>query len=214
MNTLSTKRRRMRTLLRTRIRAMVAEDIAQIMDIERESFPAMWPQTAYRRELNNKIARYRVITEVRDEPFEAPGAPGVWGAIRRIVGSPPATDEYLLGFIGVWLMVGEAHIVTVAVRESHRRMGIGERLVLAALDIATDAGQDVATLEVRASNLAARRLYEKYDFVHVGLRKRYYSDNNEDAVIMTTPDLYAASYQARIADLRSRHQASYPDLWE
>ncbi len=191
---------------------MSVEDITQVADIERESFPSMWPQTAYRRELANKIARYTVVTELRDEQ-PAPST-GVWGTLRRIVGVEPAqANEYLLGFIGVWLMAGEAHIVTVAVRQTHRRMGIGERLLIAAIEQAMEFGQEVVTLEVRASNDAARRLYEKYGFANVGRRVRYYTDNNEDAIIMTTPELDTKEFRARFDDLRQRHRAEYADLW-
>lgn len=205
----------MRTLLRTTLRPMTADDIAQVADVERESFPSMWPQTAYKRELVNKLARYLVLTEVRDTPLEPPATSGLWGALRRLVGADPAAGphEYLLGFIGLWLMVGEAHIVTVAVRERYRRMGIGERLLIAALELAVDADQETATLEVRASNEAAQQLYEKYGFARLGLRKRYYTDNNEDAVIMTTPDLYTDAFRTRFSELRSRHRDEYPDLW-
>ena len=205
----------MRTALRTSLRPMAAGDIAQVADVERESFPSMWPQTAYKRELANKLAHYLVLTELRDTEIEPPATGGLWGALRRIVGSEPATGthEYLLGFIGLWLMVGEAHIVTVAVRERYRRMGIGERLVIAALELAMDAEQDEATLEVRASNESAQRLYEKYGFARLGLRKRYYTDNNEDAVIMTTPRLTDSAFLARFQDLRATHRAEYPDLW-
>ena len=202
----------MRTLLHTRIRPMSVEDIPQVADVERESFPSMWPQTAYRRELTNKIARYTVVTELRDESSAQPA--GVWNALRRMVGVEPAqTTEHLLGFIGVWLMAGEAHIVTVAVRTSRRRMGIGERLLIAAIEQAIECGQELVTLEVRASNDAARRLYEKYGFNNVGRRVRYYTDNNEDAIIMTTPDLDAAAFRAHFDDLRRRHRAEYGDLW-
>ena len=208
----------MRTLLRTILRPMDAEDIPQVADIERESFPSMWPQTAYRRELTNKIARYVVITELRDEPVAGTPEPrGLWGALRRIVGNadepPSLSNEFLLGFVGVWLMVGEAHIVTVAVREQYRRMGIGERLLIASVELARDAEQEVVTLEVRASNDAAQLLYEKYGFAKVGLRKRYYTDDNEDAVIMTTPALRSAACEARFAQLRAVHQGEFPDLW-
>ena len=197
---------------------MDAEDIPQVADIERESFPSMWPQTAYRRELTNKIARYVVITELRDEPVASTPEPrGLWGALRRIVGNadepPPLSNEFLLGFVGVWLMVGEAHIVTVAVREHYRRMGIGERLLIASVELARDAEQEVVTLEVRASNEAAQLLYEKYGFAKVGLRKRYYTDDNEDAVIMTTPALRSPAFEARFAQLRAVHQGEFPDLW-
>jgi ribosomal-protein-alanine N-acetyltransferase len=194
---------------------MTAADIAQVADVERESFPSMWPQTAYKRELANKLARYVVLTELRDAPIDPPATSGLWGALRRIMGgdAPAGTHEYLLGFIGLWLMVGEAHIVTVAVRERYRRMGIGERLVIAALELAMEAGQEVATLEVRASNDAAQLLYAKYGFARLGLRKRYYSDNNEDAVIMTTPDLLGEAFRSRFAELRDQHRAEYLDLW-
>jgi ribosomal-protein-alanine N-acetyltransferase len=204
----------MRTLLHTRLRAMNEHDIPQVMDIEREAFPSSWPQTAYKRELQNKAARYLVITEpIADTPsVTAPS--GVWGTLRRIVGGESvAADEHLLGFIGVWLMVGEAHIVTVAVRDEERRRGIGERLLIACIEMAREYDQEVITLEVRASNVAARRLYEKYGFAQAGIRKRYYSDNHEDAVIMTTPAIASAGFGAQFAGLRARHQARFPDLW-
>lgn len=203
----------MRTLLRTRLRPMCADDIGQIVDIERESFPSSWPQTAYRRELTNAIARYTVLCEVV-EPPPPPAPAGLWWTLRRIVGSENApSGEHILGFIGVWLMVGEAHVVTVAVREEYRRMGIGERLLIAAIDQAAEYDQEAVTLEVRASNEGAQLLYEKYGFARVGLRKRYYTDNNEDAVLMTTPDIGTPAYRALLEDLRARHQAAHPDLW-
>lgn len=193
---------------------MSGEDITQVADIERESFPSMWPQTAYRRELTNKIARYTVITELREDVPPAAPAPGLWGTFRRIVRTEGApSSEHLLGFIGLWLMVGEAHIVTVAVREAYRRMGIGERLLIAAIEQAEEHDQECVTLEVRASNEGAQLLYEKYGFARVGLRRRYYTDNNEDAVLMTTPDLVTPAHRTRFAELRERHQDRYPDLW-
>ncbi len=194
---------------------MSADDIAQVADIERESFPAMWPQTAYRRELTNQIARYVVITELRDDaPQRERQHAGLFGALRRIVGSDgPAMAEHLLGFIGIWLMVGEAHIVTVAVREDYRRMGIGERLLIAAIEQATAYDQELVTLEVRASNDTAQRMYEKYGFLRAGVRKRYYTDNNEDAVIMTTPEIASPAFRALFNQLRDEHRAQYGDLW-
>jgi ribosomal-protein-alanine N-acetyltransferase len=193
---------------------MTAGDIAQVMDIERESFTSMWPQTAYRRELQNKVARYFVITETDDDTPAESAPNGLWHTLRRIV-SNESTDSVgrLLGFIGVWLVAGEAHIVTVAVRESHRRMGIGERLVIATIEAALEYGQEVLTLEVRKSNEAAQLLYEKYGFSRVGLRKRYYTDNNEDAVLMTTPDINSAGFLALFDMQKNQHRTAYPDLW-
>jgi [ribosomal protein S18]-alanine N-acetyltransferase len=204
----------MRTLLRTRLRPMIESDIAQVMDIEREAFPSSWPQTAYKRELQNSAARYLVVTEARDEPGETAPQRGMWGAIRRIVGGEPAAEnEHLLGFIGVWLMVGEAHVVTVAVRDDCRRMGIGERLLIACIEMALEYDQELITLEVRATNEAAQRLYEKYGFDRAGLRVRYYSDNHEDAVIMTTPPIAQTGFRARFEELKARHRERNPDLW-
>jgi ribosomal-protein-alanine N-acetyltransferase len=207
----------MRLALRTRLRTMASDDVPEVMEIERESFPSMWPQTAYRRELQNKLARYVVLTEVRDDeqPASAPGGTGLFGAIRRVVGGDGGrtSNERLLGFIGVWLMVDEAHIVTVAVREEYRRMGIGERLLIACIELSMDHAQRAVTLEVRRSNEVAQRLYEKYGFDRIGLRVKYYTDNNEDAVLMATPDLGSPGYIERFQQLREDHQRRYPDLW-
>ena len=205
----------MRTLLRTRLRPMSADDITQVADIERESFPSAWPPTAYKRELTNQIARYLVLAEVGAGEAAAPQpSSGILGKLRRIVGSDvPAASEQLLGFIGIWLMVGEAHVVTFAVREAYRRHGVGERLLIAAIEQSMAYDQKVVTLEVRASNDAAQRLYEKYGFANVGVRKRYYTDDNEDAVIMTTPEIASTGYRARFEALRDEHRVQHPDLW-
>ena len=192
-------------------------DIPQVAEIERASFPSAWPQTAYKRELQNSAARYLVVTELGDDAPEQPPPAGVWSALRRIltVGESEApADERLLGFIGIWLMVGEAHIVTVAVRDEYRRMGIGERLLIACIEMALGYDQEVVTLEVRRSNQAAQRLYEKYGFAHVGVRVRYYSDNHEDAVIMTTPPIASTGNRGRLAELAARHRTRWPDLWD
>lgn len=191
-------------------------DIPQVAEIERASFPSSWPQTAYKRELQNSAARYFVVTEPCDGGTAPPQQTGVWSALRRIVGvdaGEPPTAERLLGFIGVWLMVGEAHIVTIAVREEDRRRGVGERLLIACIEMALSFDQEVVTLEVRRSNDAAQRLYEKYGFGRAGVRVRYYSDDHEDAVIMTTPAIASTGYRARFAQLQARHRAAHPDLW-
>ena len=194
---------------------MTADDIPQVVEIERESFPSMWPQTAYRRELQNKLARYIVVAEPADPEAPAPPPRGALrSAIRRIVGPAVGTQDHLLGFIGVWIMAGEAHIVTIAVREARRRMGLGERLLIACVELAMHAGQEVVTLEVRKSNEGAQHLYEKYGFQRVGLRVRYYTDNNEDAVLMTTSDIATAAYGDLFERLRDEHRARYPDLWD
>jgi len=161
--------------LKVVIEPMAVDYLAEVQAIEKASFSSPWPPHAYRSELeSNRLAQY-LVARVADE---------------------------VAGYGGMWLMVDEAHITTFAVHPSWRRQRIGERLLLAFLDLAVDRRAREATLEVRLSNLAARRLYEKYGFRPVGLRPRYYSDDNEDALIMTTDGLRDQPMHDRIARLR------------
>jgi ribosomal-protein-alanine N-acetyltransferase len=216
------------TAVRYQVRPMDLGDISQVMEIERESFLNMWPTTAFKRELqHNRLARYLVAVEQREEGEEAmaslaerePMAPsmpppsmGRWlGELKRLFGDEEeeeaeTTGEPIVGFVGIWLTLDEAHIVTIAVRESHRGRGIGELLLIAAIALATLNDQDLVTLECRASNQAAQALYEKYGFKRVGVRHRYYSDNHEDAVIMTTEPIHSAPYQALLQRLKEEHR--------
>ncbi len=163
------------------IRPMRVADLAAVQQIERASFMTPWPQQAYRQELEtNRLAQY-LVAQIGDE---------------------------VVAYGGIWLMVDEAHITTFAVHPRDRRRKIGERLILALLDLAADRGAREATLEVRLSNLPARRLYEKYGFRPVGIRPRYYSDNNEDALIMTTEPLALPAMRDRVARLRTELDAA------
>ena len=169
------------------VEPMRLEDLPTVHDIERRSFTTPWPAHAYRTELEtNRLAHYRVAR----------------------------ADGRVVAYAGIWLMVDEAHITTFAVEPAWRRRRIGETLLLALLDLAIERGAREATLEVRLSNLAARRLYEKYGFRPVGIRPRYYSDNNEDALIMTTLALREPKMQDRLERLRvdlERTPASIPE---
>jgi ribosomal-protein-alanine N-acetyltransferase len=163
---------------------MSVDDLAAVQEIERESFTTPWPPHAYRAELEtNRMAHYIVARH----------------------------GDRIVGFAGVWLMVDEAHITTFAVRKTWRRQGVGERLLIALLALAEARGAREATLEVRPSNHPARRLYEKYGFAPVGVRPRYYSDDNEDALIMTTDRLDGRQMRDRLAGLRAA-VAKRPDI--
>jgi ribosomal-protein-alanine N-acetyltransferase len=158
------------------IEPMRLEHLDAVHQIELASFSAPWPPNAYRSELEtNRLASYLVAR---------------------------AGDE-IVAYGGMWLMVDEAHITTFAVHPRWRRQRIGERLLMAFLDLAVDRHAREATLEVRLSNLGARRLYEKYGFRPVGLRPRYYSDDGEDALIMTTDPLADSVFRERVARLRA-----------
>ncbi len=156
--------------------AMRIDDLGAVHEIEQASFTAPWPPNAYLSELQtNRLAHYLVVR----------------------------VDDRVVGFGGIWLMVDEAHITTFAIHPDWRRLRLGERLLVALLDVAVERRADEATLEVRLSNLAARRLYEKFGFRPVGIRPRYYTDNGEDALIMTTERLDSVPMVARIARLRA-----------
>lgn len=171
---------------------MAQRDIPAVLAIEREAFPTGLPPTAFDRELqNSRLTRYLVAVE-----HETPSG-------RQ---ESPVGREQIVGFLGLWLMVGEGHIVSIAVKESHRQRGIGELLIMSALDIAAAHHLEIVTLECRVSNTAAQRLYEKYGFRRVGLRPRYYTDNNEDAVVMTTPPLNSNVFQRLLAQRKAAHR--------
>jgi ribosomal-protein-alanine N-acetyltransferase len=162
--------------LKVRIDRMTVDDLPAVQEIERVSFLTPWPSQAYRSEIEtNRLAAYLVA----------------WSGAE------------IVGYGGIWLMVDEAHVTTFAVHPDWRRQRIGERLILALLDEAIRRGAREATLEVRLSNLAARRLYEKYGFRPAGLRPRYYTDDNEDALIMTTDPLTAPTMVERLERLRA-----------
>ena len=189
---------------RYRLRTMIEADIDQVAEIERESFPTTWPRTAYSRELSNKLARYLVVVDpVREYQPPARRKRSLLNILHRDTpAGPPA--EYVVGYVGVWLMVDEAHIVAIAVKEDYRGLGLGELLLAEAVQVALDNRQELVTLEVRRTNTVAQALYEKYRFLKVGVRKRYYSDNHEDAIIMSTPPIQSDSYLEHLAYLRER----------
>jgi len=158
------------------IEDMSLDDIDGVQEVERASFPVPWPANAFRHELTqNKNAHYIVAKE----------------------------GEHIVGYAGLWLSLDEAHITTFAVLPEYRRRKIGERMLLAIFERAEKLGAEWLTLEVRASNLPAQRLYEKYGFRPAGIRRHYYSDNNEDAIIMWTERLRDRGVRERIANLRA-----------
>jgi ribosomal-protein-alanine N-acetyltransferase len=119
---------------------------------------------------------------------------------------PEERDELLVGFIGIWLLIDEAHIVTIAVRDGHRGRGVGELLLIAAIETALKERQPVVSLECRVSNAVALRLYEKYGFQRSGLRRRYYSDNHEDAYALTAGGIGTPTYGRLFRQLREEHR--------
>ncbi len=182
---------------------MTVADIPEVIEIERQSFSLPWPSNAYKRELqDNRTAHYIVVR--RQEPGKpAPPSPpvrqeehrGLFGFLRSLGPSPPPPPRTgpptIYAYAGLWLMVDEAHITTIAVRPEMRGNGLGELALCGLIDTALEVGARIMTLEVRISNTVAQNLYLKYGFKQSGLRRRYYSDNNEDALIMTAENISA-----------------------
>ncbi len=206
------------------VRLMRREDIAQVTEIDREAFPTLWPPVNYERELENRLAHYIVACDeeekVEESEVEAPlekDPPGLASRVRRLFNYnrffghelPKSGKQYIIGFAGFWIMVGEAHITNIAVRELHRRQGIGELLLIFAIDLATKLNAHIITLEVRASNTAAQSLYCKYGFTQAGLRRNYYVDNKEDAVIMSTENITSVPFQAHLQRLKQAHSRKW-----
>ena len=122
---------------------------------------------------------------------------------------PPPENPAIAGYVSVWYQGDEAHIVEIAVRETLRGNGIGELLLIGSLRAAVARGSRVMTLEARVSNFIAQRLYEKYNFQSVGIRKGYYSDNREDAVIMTTTPINVAEYRKLFTTLQETWESRW-----
>ncbi len=154
------------------IRRMRREDLVRVMEIERECFSAPWSEHAYLTEINNRSAYYVVAV------FECS----------------------VVGYAGMWLVMDEAHITTLGVAPSYRRRRIAEQLIINLLEEAKRRGARRATLEVRESNIAAQSLYKKYGFVPIAIRRGYYTDNRENAIVMWIENLddprFLAEYNA------------------
>ena len=214
------------------LRRLRAEDIEQVVEIEREAFAPMVMGTSFKRQLTNRYARYLVAYQSDTEGQEtaAPPSPSaealtlppdasLWGrmvrGVKELVRKEPAVAgpaPDIAGYVGIWFQGNEAHITEIAVREGLRGNGIGELLLIGSVRVALENGSAVLTLEARVSNFIARRLYEKYGFKDVGIRKGYYSDNREDAVIMTTSPIHTGQYRQLFQDLQEAFLARWGEI--
>lgn len=196
------------------VEQMTMADVPRVVEIEKLSYPATWPPSAYRKELqDNRWAHYIVL---RDSGLMEPQERVVQEPerVRRpfplsllpsrsvaTLASPNQTS--IIGFAGLWLMVDEAHITTIAIHPDYRGKGLGELELATMIDIANQIGAKWVTLEVRVSNYVAQNLYRKYGFREAGMRPRYYSDNQEDAIIMWTEELSSPAYKERFQHLKT-----------
>ncbi len=201
--------------MRYAIRPMRLEDVPQATEIDQQCFPTQWPPPPYKRDLlSNRRVHYLVACEEQNHaaPIKEAEQRGslldhLLGGVRRFFYAEEASPsgQRIVGLIGFRLMAGEAHITTIGVRQAYRRQGIGELLLISAIDLALMRHAQVMTLEVRLSNSAAQALYEKYGFAENGVRRGYYTDNREDGVIMATDTLTSAPFQSQFQRLKRAH---------
>ena len=159
------------------IRRMRLEDIEHVSRLERRCYTLPWSSSAYVTEVGNPNAYYTVALD---------------------------EEGTVIGYAGMWVIMDELHITTIAVDSVVRGRKIGERLLLDLIEEGMERGADRATLEVRQNNTVAHNLYLKYGFEDVAVRKNYYSDNGENAIIMWANNLFSPEYQALLRDHKHR----------
>lgn len=142
-------------------------DVPRVAELDRQCFTTPWHESAYYTEVANRSAYYIVAR----------------------------LGEEIVGYSGMWIIMDESHITTIGVDANYRGKKIGEQILLAMIEESYRRGAKRATLEVRETNAIAQNLYRKYGFVPAAIRKKYYSDNDENAVVMWVDDIASPSYQ-------------------
>ncbi len=208
-----------------KVRYMRKQDIEQVTVIDRDAFPTEWPPTNFPRELENKLAYYIIAYEKKDtnqpaitQATDKATPPGLVSRIKRIFvrGQPPAEDPpeevNIMGYAGMWIMADEAHVTSIASDKEHRHQGIGEVLLISLIELAMKKQARIVTLEARVSNQVAQNLYYKFGFDKLGVRKAYYLDNKEDAVIMSTEYIGSPSYKEKFSKVKESHRKKSGDF--
>jgi ribosomal-protein-alanine N-acetyltransferase len=201
------------------VRLMRRDDIDQVTRLDREAFPTEWPPTNFSREMENRLAFYVVACDGTPPAPASPAPPpvpepGISGWFKRLFGRSDhrvaaRSEEKVIGYAGMWVLADEAHIMSIASRQDYRRKGVGEILLIAIFDLALKHYARTVTLEVRISNTAAQSLYFKYGFKQTGLRKGYYLDNREDALVMSTDYIGSGEFKELVRRLRQAHEKKW-----
>ncbi len=157
------------------VRPLASPDIATVQSLEKESFTTTWQEGAFENELKNPCARYRVLCD---------------------------SSQTVVGYAGYWLVDDEAHITSIAVNSRLRGRRLGQLLLHALLQQATSDGARWVTLEVRADNLPAQKLYRKFGFAKVGTRRQYYQ-GQYDGHVMWAGNLQSQTYRERMQRISS-----------
>ena len=180
------------------IERMGVKDLPQVRRIEKQSFPVPWPPNSYRREIRDNERAWYLVARLANRRLR-PNRPqrrfpfNLW---------PRGLDgcDDVVAFAGMWFMLDEVHITTIAVTPFYRGIGIGEALIIEMSKLSQARGSERLTLEVRVSNSVAQNLYRKYGFTEHGVRPRYYSDDLEDALIMWSGPITGQEFCKRLSD--------------
>ena len=160
------------------ISQMTTDDIESVIEIESEAYGKHhWSKSAFYDEMQNNLAKYYAAKTSSGE---------------------------LVGYAGTWHIIDEGHITTIAIKKAYRRNHIGEAIIIKILEDCYSAGIKYLTLEVRVSNESAIGLYSKYGFNSLGTRKGYYQDNNEDALIMWTENIFYDKFKTVFYENREK----------
>ena len=157
--------------------ALKRRHLGQVLDIERRVYPRPWTMTLFLSEIVQRSTRFYVVARSH----------------RRVV-----------GYGGLMVFGEEAHVTNIAVDPDHHRRKVASRLLFALVSEARRRQANACTLEVRVANHKAQRLYQQFGFAPVGIRKNYYAETGEDALIMWAEGLQGAAYDQRLADLAAR----------
>lgn len=160
------------------ITKMTNNDIEDVVTIEEEAYGEHhWSKSSFYDEMSNNLAHYY---------------------------SAKTSDGKLVGYAGTWHILDEGHITTIAVKKDYMRKHIGEAIIVKILEDCYDSGIKYLTLEVRVSNTPAINLYTKYGFNSLGTRKGYYQDNNENALIMWTENIFYDKFKSKFIENRNK----------
>lgn len=184
--------------------APTLDHLADLIDLDRRSLGGLWSEEGYRRELDSPNSCIRVLSYHRQVGSADPSTAAIHSIDDH---GQELAQEPALEFLGLgcyWAIVDEAHITLLGIDPRYQRRGLGQWLLIHLLEDACDRGMARATLEVRASNQGAIRLYQSFGFETLGTRKRYYPDG-EDALVLWQNSLQTSLFQE---NLRSRRMAA------
>lgn len=200
------------------LRQLSEHDVRQVAEIEKEAFPTLWPRTPFKRDISNRRINHLVVTRLPSQseltnqtihPASTIAHTFITRLVTRVLNrqnqgdsSFPTTTDIPIGYVGTWFLTDEAHITAIAVSEQWQGHGLGELLLIGAIEESMRRGSRMVTLEARISNNKALSLYTKYGFIRTGTRKGYYSDNKEDAAIMETDPIPSSGFQTMFSRLK------------